>query len=268
VLRVAFISSPSSAIVCTTRSSRKHGTPRRLVSLTNFFAASTVPKVSVKEIARGMSPRCRSPTVQTWGILSDGGIKAALNRGDITISPFEPAQLNAASYDVTLGDEVAVYEGWVETFPERNGTQDGRHFAPTGYIANVKDEPRVHKFKMDPKHGWVLKPGIGYLMHTRERVHTRGYVPVLDGKSSIGRLFVMVHVTAGYGDPGFDGQFTLEVKSTHPIRIYPGMRIGQIRFHTVDGQIENPYNQVGHYRGEHATGAVPSQAWRQFKRDG
>lgn len=210
--------------------------------------------------------------MESWGILSDSGIKAALNRGDIKIEPFEPTQLNAASYDVTLGEEVAVYDGWVETYEDprtqsyRRGPPDGRHFMPQHFVLDVKQEPKVLKFKMDPEAGWVLKPGIGYLMHTRERVHARGYVPVLDGKSSIGRLFVTIHVTAGYGDPGFDGQFTLEVKVTHPIRIFPGMRIGQIRFHTVDGEIENPYNQVGHYRGEHATGAVPSQAWRQFRK--
>lgn len=200
-----------------------------------------------------------------YGILTDGALKAALKLGTIKIDPYKPERLNAASYDVTLGDEVAVYEGWVETEPQNAQPQDGRFFVPTNFVYDVKQEPQVRKFKMSPDYGWVVKPGIGYLMHTAERVHTHGYVPVLDGKSSIGRLFIMIHVTAGYGDPGFDGQFTLEVKATHPIRIYPGMRIGQIRFHTLDGEIENPYNQVGHYRGEHARGAVASQAWRQFK---
>lgn len=192
------------------------------------------------------------------------------------VEPFNEGQLNAASYDVTLGEEVGVYEQWVETYADHRhpnvigyvDVQDGRYFTPINGIYDLRSEPQLRRFTMDPQLGWLVKPGIGYLMHTRERIRTTGFVPVLDGKSSIGRLFLMIHVTAGYGDPGFDGQFTLEVQATHPVRIYPGMRIGQIRFHTVDGTIENPYNQIGHYRGEHARGAVASQAWKQFKRDG
>lgn len=200
------------------------------------------------------------------GILADSALAAAFNRGDIKINPWNPEQLNPTSYDLTLGDEVAVYTDWVETY-SRDCT-DGRHFEPKDNkrsVLDVKKEPEVEKFKIDPKIGWVLKPGIGYLMHTREQIRTDAYVPILDGKSSIGRLFLQVHATAGYGDPGFDGQYTLEVIVQHPLRVFTGMRICQIRFHTLEGEVEKPYNLVGHYRGEASRGAVGSQAWKQFQ---
>lgn len=217
------------------------------------------------------------------GILSDLAIRQAIEADDIQISPFNAEQLNITSYDLTLGDQVRIYTDWVgiddqaaKTFPDC--TKDGGHLRPydklldSGVFLNPSLEAhdsrrplKTFTFQIDPELGWVLKPGIGYLMHTRERVWTRKYNPVLDGKSSIGRLFLQVHATAGYGDPGFDGQYTLEVIVQHPIRVYPGMRFCQIRFHTIAGELSKTYDQVGHYTGTQAQGAIPSQAWRQFK---
>jgi dCTP deaminase len=117
-------------------------------------------------------------------------------------------------------------------------------------------------WEMTEEKGWVLQPGIGYLMHTEECIYTKKYVPVLDGKSSIGRLFVQIHITAGFGDPNYFGQYTLEVVAHHPIRIFPGMRIAQIRFHTIAGHVKNMYE--GNYKGASARGAVASRAWKQF----
>ena len=89
------------------------------------------------------------------------------------------------------------------------------------------------------------------------------HVPVLDGKSSLARLFVSVHATAGYGDAGFDGQYTLEVTVTHPIVVFAGMRIAQIRFHTMHGEVGKLYS--GNYTGETSKGAVASRAYKQFE---
>jgi len=205
-------------------------------------------------------------------ILTDQRIRQAVENGTIQIDPFNPAHVNPTSYDLTLGDEVAVYGGWVYTGrstyhgPEAGYVEDGSKFGPSTRILDVRDELAVERFKIDPEAGWVLRPGIGYLMHTRERVCTRQYVPILDGKSSIGRLFIQVHATAGFGDPGFDGQFTLEVLVQYPVRVYPGMRICQIRFQEYAGEVLRPYDQTGHYTGEAARGAIPSQAWRQFQK--
>jgi len=182
------------------------------------------------------------------GILSGEEIALGVKHGDILIEPFDPRNLNPASYDLTLGDQITVYKGVNPWDDFGNGCLDPKQKNPTTTIT------------MGPE-GFVLSPGIGYLMHTREVVGTDLYVPALDGKSSIGRLFVMVHVTAGLGDPGFKGQYTLEVVSTYPIRLYPGMRICQVRFFTVRGHI-SLYN--GHYKGDTAIGAVASHAYEQF----
>ena len=97
--------------------------------------------------------------------------------------------------------------------------EDGMYFRPLANILDTKKKPSFRVYDIDPECGWVLKPGIGYLMHTLERVSSDFYDPVLDGKSSIGRLFIAVHITAGYGDPGFPGNWTLEVTAQHPVRL-------------------------------------------------
>lgn len=195
------------------------------------------------------------------GILSDSEIRRAIASGDIEIDPFEPSHVNPVSVDLTLGDEVLVYSKWVEWL-DSSVPDAAENIRPsTYYVLDVSEEPHTKKFKIDEK-GLTLRPGVGYLMHTRERVHTKKYVPVLDGKSSIGRLFMVVHVTAGFGDPGFNGQYTLEVTVTHPLRIYPGMKIAQMRFHTIVGEVEHPYE--GNYTGDAARGPVASRAFRQF----
>lgn len=215
------------------------------------------------------------------GILSDTAILIGIESKDIEIDPFNPKHVNAASYDVTLGDEVTVYKDWVH-FDERahayhNGhdlipvgnIRDGRDLFPVDNILDVRREPGTQSFKIDSSRGWVLKPNIGYLMHTRERVRVSNkLVPILDGKSSTGRLFMHIHVTAGYGDPGFNGQFTMEVLVRHPLRVFPGMRIGQVRFHTMEGEVNVDYSQRDSaYLGQTAMGAVGSRAYRQFKKE-
>jgi dCTP deaminase len=196
-------------------------------------------------------------------ILSGKAIKDAVHNGDIEISPFDEKNLNPASYDFTLGDQVCVYDNWC--LGVKSGeVSDGRSIRSGAFPMDVKKKPKTVKFKMSES-GFTVYPRIGYLMHTVERVKTTMYVPVLDGKSSIGRLFLQVHATAGFGDPGFDGQFTLEVMATCPLIIYPGMRICQIRFHEMSGQLDKSYKEAGHYVGSMASGAVASQAWKQFE---
>jgi dCTP deaminase len=180
-------------------------------------------------------------------ILTGLEIVRACNCGDIQIDPLVEAHVNPGSVDLTLGDQIATYE-----VPQRlHGVLDSR-------------QPMdITTWRFTSHGGVVLRPGVGYLMHTAERVGSRKYVPVLDGKSSIGRLFIQVHATAGYGDTGFFGQWTLEVTVTHPVRVYAGMRIAQMRFHEVVGAIT-------YYKGNYANdaaGPVASRAWRQFDRE-
>ncbi len=195
-----------------------------------------------------------------FGILTGKYIEREVNYGGIIIEPFDRTCLNPASVDLHLGGEVAVYDigsyshhGLVQVLLENDGVLD------------AKKENSVQRFTI-PKDGLVLRPGTLYLMHTLERVCTKAYVPVLDGKSSIGRLGIKVHETAGYGDPGFDGQYTLEVTCVHPVRIYAGMRFCQMRFHTMLGEVEL-YGHRSNYTGVLAQGPVPSRSFKQFEND-
>ena len=190
-------------------------------------------------------------------IISGKQIVEAINSGDITISPYFEKYVNPISYDLRLGEKYAFYANCVNYINKAE-----ENFTPTGYILDCKkEEPIV--IQDIPESGLVMVPGIGYLMHTLESVSTEKYVPILDGKSSVGRLFIQIHSTAGLGDPGFSGQFTLEVMVTHKIRVYKGMRIGQVRFFEISGEHEN-YQNTGHYNGVNAIGPVASQLWRSF----
>jgi dCTP deaminase len=228
------------------------------------------------------------------GILTGLEIVEQCRQGRISIigpngvNILDEARVNSNSYDLTLGDRVAVYSNVMNVracslLGLRKGIYDHRDtelpadiladavkrrgvnlFVDPERALDAKQKLNVWEFKIDPGLGWLLKPGIGYLMHTVERVSTMSYVPVLDGKSSIGRLFLTVHVTAGYGDTGFDGQYPLEVVAQYPTIVYPGMRFGQMRFHTSVGDVTD-YKSRGNYTGEASMGPVPSMDYRQFK---
>jgi dCTP deaminase len=227
------------------------------------------------------------------GILSGRAILRAVKEGDIQITPFDPKRMNPASFDLTLGREVAVYKDTTHAdFGCRlfylNADQDkivrgipGERVRPIHWYSDPQEQEHnaqgfivrqgpldaakdneIVRYTMEDT-GFILMPGVGYLMHTQERIRTDKYVPIIDGKSSIGRLFCFVHVTAGYGDPGFDGQYTLEVAVFQPLVVYPGMRFCQIRFHTIVGEVDS-YQKSGNYKGELAEGPVPSRSWKMF----
>lgn len=199
-------------------------------------------------------------------ILTGPEILNQVEAGRIVVDPFNPKRVNVTSLDLTLGSQVAVYEEFTlcdaaDHQVAQGKPYDGSNMLPfnASRIYDTKKPSNLRRFEINPRFGWVVQPGIGYLMHTVERICTNFYNPVLDGKSSIGRLFVKVHETAGYGDPGFNGQYTLEVTaSMFPVRLYPGMRICQIRFHTLEGTLKS-YEETGHYKGDAAQGAVGSK---------
>lgn len=194
-------------------------------------------------------------------ILSGPEIIASVKDGTIEIHPFEVDNVNPASIDLRLGPRVACYKRWVF-----EGT-DGVVSSGTNWVIDIKnpDHFDITEFEFNADSGVLLRPGVLYLMHTVETVHTKSLVPVLDGKSSIGRLGIVVHLTAGFGDPGFDGQYTLEVSVAHPVRVYAGMRFCQMRFHKLCGQPRN-YQESGHYVGANAAGPVPSKVYEQFNK--
>lgn len=157
--------------------------------------------------------------------------------GNIHISPWNENHVNPNSYDVTLSKNLLVYDcDWLD----------------------AKQDNRTRKLEIDDR-GLLLQPGILYLGSTVEYTRCGPFLPLLDGKSSIGRLGLILHHTAGIGDTGFEGHWTLEMTVVHPLRIYAGMRIGQLRFAEVKGQI-TPYH--GKYQNQSEPTA--SRSWRDF----
>jgi dCTP deaminase len=152
-------------------------------------------------------------------ILSGQEIKKRM--GDsIVIDPFNEDHLNPNSYNLTLHDEVMVYEE---------------------VVLDMRQVNRVRRMKI-PESGMVLTPNQLFLARTVERTETHDLVPMIEGRSSIGRLGLFVHVTAGFGDVGFKGYWTLEMFAVQPVRIYPGIQICQIFYHELVGDITNYEN--------------------------
>jgi dCTP deaminase len=154
-------------------------------------------------------------------ILSDRKILEEIRAGTIVIRPFRPDCLGSNSYDVHLGPYLATY---------RDGALDARQ-------PNVVDEFPI------PDRGFVLVPGQLYLGATEEYTETHRYVPFLEGKSSVGRLGIDIHSTAGKGDVGFCNYWTLEMSVKLPVRIYRGMPIGQLIYFEVAGDVAKPYDR-------------------------
>lgn len=154
-------------------------------------------------------------------ILSDKKIKAGIDNGEIVIDPYDPACLGTNSYDVHLGKYLAVYKD---------------------HILDSRKHNEIDHFEI-PEEGFVLHPNTLYLGVTHEYTETHNSVPFLEGKSSIGRLGIDIHATAGKGDVGFCNTWTLEISCTHPVRIYAGMPIGQLIYFSVEGEVLNYYNK-------------------------
>ncbi|MFL6130959.1 MAG: dCTP deaminase domain-containing protein [Mycobacteriales bacterium] len=168
-------------------------------------------------------------------ILTGPEIAQAAGDGRISIAPFAADQVNPNSYNVRLGETLLVYSEEVVDAYQPN---------PTETITI-------------PGSGYVLRPDQLYLGHTVERVGSDVYVPLLFGRSSVGRLGLFVEITAPIGDIGFDGQWTLMLSAIRPLRVYPGMKIGQIMFFVSIGEIDL-------YRGKYRDSVGP-QASRYWK---
>lgn len=180
--------------------------------------------------------------LSTYGepmILTGPEIRKRLKQ-DIIIEPYDEARLNPNSYNLTLHHELLVY---------------------TSEPLDMKNPNPTEKIVMDDG-GYVLQPGKLYLGRTNEYTETHNLVPMLEGRSSVGRLGLFVHITAGFGDVGFRGFWTLEMVTVHPIRIYPGVGICQIFYHTLEGQVSE--YKSGKYQNN--TGIQPSLLYRDFEK--
>ena len=153
-------------------------------------------------------------------ILSDQRILEEIEKETIKIQPYNREFLGSNSYDVHLSKHLATY---------------------SDKTLDAKKHNEINHFEI-PDEGLVLLPGELYLGVTEEYTETHVHVPFLEGKSSTGRLGIDIHATAGKGDVGFCGNWTLEISCKIPVRIYKGMPIGQLIYFPVEGEVQVKYN--------------------------
>ncbi len=168
--------------------------------------------------------------------------KEILNRmgNEIIIEPFDKKKINPNSYNLSLFNELLIYE---------NNILDMKKLNPAREI-------------IIPEDGLLLEPNTLYLGRTNEFTKTDKYVPMLEGRSSTGRLGLFIHVTAGFGDVGFAGYWTLEIFCVQPIIIYPNVEICQIYYHCIDGE----YDLYNSNKYQNNTGIQPSLMYKDFEK--
>lgn len=186
--------------------------------------------------------------------LTGKAIDQAVQSGEIVISPYTPKHLSPNSYDLTLSPQLLVY-----------------NLTESGYLDMRQENPCL-EFTI-PESGLILQPGTLYIGMTNESAVSRHYIPMLEGRSSMGRLGINTHITAGFGDIGWgfeelpDGTvvchkptWTLEISVVHPVRIYPNVRIAQVYF-------VQPKGEIKLYSGKYSRQRKPqsSKSWQDFK---
>lgn len=171
-------------------------------------------------------------------ILSGREIERQLGK-NIFIEPFNEEALNPNSYNLRLHNELLVYDK-----PE----------------LDMKENNPYRRIQIS-ENGLLLQPGELYLGRTVEFTETKKYVPMLEGRSSVGRLGLFIHVTAGFGDVGFKGYWTLEMFCVKPVKVYPGVQVCQIYFHTIEGDFDE--YKHGKYQGN--KGIQTSRLYLDFK---
>lgn len=129
------------------------------------------------------------------------------------------------------------------------------------HVLDMKEPNPVSRIII-PEDGLLLEPNRLYLGRTNEHTSTSRYVPMMEGRSSTGRLGLFIHVTAGFGDIGFSGYWTLEIFCVQPVRIYPNVEICQIYYHDIDGEYE--LYKSGKYQNN--AGIQPSLMYKDFEK--
>ncbi|MSS84098.1 dCTP deaminase [Actinomycetaceae bacterium WB03_NA08] len=187
-------------------------------------------------------------------LLSDREIRVGIATGRIKLSPEDASLIQPASIDVRLDRYFRLF--------------DNHRYA---VIDPAQDQPDLTRLvDVGPKEPFVLHPGEFVLGSTYELVTLGDDIAArLEGKSSLGRLGLLTHSTAGFIDPGFSGHVTLELSNTAtmPILLYPGMKIGQLCFFDLSSPAEHPYGSSGtgsHYQGQR--GPTPSKSYLRFER--
>ena len=173
-------------------------------------------------------------------ILTGKQIIECVKDGEIEIDPFDIKRINPNSYNLRIGDCLKVYSAPYWNYPDSI-----KH--PQDVILDTRKKNEVVSIKI-PEDGFMLKPGTLYLGSTQERTYSKKYIPIIDGRSSTGRLGIQVHMTAGFGDLGFNGVWTLEITVVHKVIIYPHDELCQVYFETPYGDYSYQYN--GRYQNQ------------------
>ncbi len=187
-------------------------------------------------------------------LLSDRDIRAALESGRVVLDPHDPAMVQPSSVDVRLDRYFRTFEN--HRYPHIDPAEEQPDL--TRQVEPERDEP------------FILHPGEFVLASTYEVVSLGEDIAArLEGKSSLGRLGLLTHSTAGFIDPGFSGHVTLELSNvaTLPIKLWPGMKIGQLCFFALTSPAENPYGSAAYgsrYQGQR--GPTPSRSFQNFHR--
>lgn len=176
--------------------------------------------------------------------LSDTAIRGAIARGLVKISPFAEHAIGTNSVDLHLAPELLVYDD------------------PAIFLRTDR-ECRTRSLSIDPETGFVLLPGELYLGATVETTSCGPYLPFIDGTSGAGRLGMSVHVTAGIGDVGFAGRWTLEITVVRPLLVFGGEPVAQLLLATVEGEVDVPYGRkpAASYAGQ--AGPVVSRLYKK-----
>ena len=213
----------------------------------------------------------------TGGMLTGAEIEKQIRKGRINISNYNPAQLNPNSYNLKLHPQLLVYKRGSDRSSilpsyrpgvsveqadlHDNCNSDINRFETA--ISGVGNLSIINSLCIDPldmkvpnetiefsipKEGYVLQPGVLYIGRTVERTSSDFYIPMINGRSSGGRLGISIHICAGFGDIGFDGTWTLEITCVEPIRIYPYTEIAQVCYFKPVGKIGKLYR--GRYFGQ------------------
>ena len=161
-------------------------------------------------------------------MLTANEILRQIKKGYISIEPFDIECLNPNSYNVHLANKLKVYNN--------------------NAVLDLKNQNTCYNEITIPKEGFVLLPNTLYIGATKEIISSDKFISSIDGRSSIGRLGMQIHLTAGFGDIGFHGTYTLEITVVQPVRIYPDFKVAQIHFEKPDGKVDFLYN--GRYQGQ------------------
>ncbi len=176
-------------------------------------------------------------------ILTGRQIQEKMQTGEIEITPFDPTHVNPNSYDLTLYHQMLTYD-----------------LEATHGVLDMRKPNPAYRLEI-PEEGLTLQPNRLYLGRTAEFTKTTDLVPMIEGRSSVGRLGVFVHVTAGFGDVGFAGFWTLEIFAIQPIRIYSGVRICQIFYHQIEGDYDSYQSKY-----QNNTDIQPSMLYKDWER--